>query len=433
MNSMRFVLSIVGVVLIWTTPLQAKTIYDQAGLFSDDEVAQLTIYHAKLLEEHDIDYRIVTIKGTEKSSDLGILSNKAFKKTKTGSSSTSGKGLLLVIAPNSDQVRLEVSRTLEHIYTDSFVAYLQTRQMVPFFTDGHVANGILATTELIFTRAQEAKQNRDFMPPSKAASSGAGAQTDAKIGAGKENAPAYQSKETAMPKKEAQKEPLTPTQVVALYHQAMKNRDARPDLPIYSAKAREMMKNWTMTPAQMDNLSKTMASCQQDKELILLKLAVVRYNVAQRQCSPYFLIFEEGAWRIHLFVINELIRFNHNNEWHLKPKTINPFGFGFGDWVFDKNRYPHPTKTAKLRWQMATNEMYDGNTYVTWVGENSAAQKMGFQYGDRIVSWMGETRINYANIFPLMGLSKPGEKIWAMIKRDGKEMRLNSVAPPYKR
>ena len=409
--------------LISSSIIYASKVYDQANIFTDNGEASLSQYHQRLLEKHDIDYRILT---TTTEENLSLYTNQAFRQLHIGTSSKTGRGLLLVLDPVQNQVRVEVSTSLEPIYTDSFIAYLQTRQMVPYFAKGHILTGILATSEMIFTRAQEAERGMEFLPPSRATSVGGGAQTAANIGAGQQAIANYKSRKTVR----VNTNNLTPTEIVGLYHQAMKNRDARSDLDIYSKATRETMKHWVMTAAQMDNIAKTFSSCEQDKERILLKLAVVRYRVEQRQCSPYFLIFEEEAWRLDLASMTSLIGFNHNNEWHLMPGVYNYYGFGFGDWTFDEYRYPHPLNAKKLRWKMSVITMYDKKTYVDWVKPGGAAYRLGFRYGDQIVSWMGQTVINHDRVFPLMNQSRPGEKIWAVIHRGGVPVRLNGIMPP---
>ncbi|WPL19718.1 hypothetical protein Thiowin_04860 [Thiorhodovibrio winogradskyi] len=79
---------------------------------------------------------------------------------------------------------------LEPIFTDTFAAYVQQRQMVPFFQSDRVLEGILATTELLYSRALAAQAGENFDPRKlDAASSGAGAQTAARIGEGDDNDP----------------------------------------------------------------------------------------------------------------------------------------------------------------------------------------------------------------------------------------------------
>jgi len=95
--------------------------------------------------------------------------------------------LLLVVDPENDLVRMEIGRSLEGVYTDAFVAYIEQRQMVPFFQANRVADGIFATTELLAGRANEAIQGEEFDPVTVAGfekSSGAGAKSRAGIATG---------------------------------------------------------------------------------------------------------------------------------------------------------------------------------------------------------------------------------------------------------
>src|SRR5690606_29426970 len=150
-----------------------------------------------------------------------------------GEQSRRGRGLLLVIDTALDRVRLEVSTSLEGVYTDAFVAYVQNRQMTPFFRESRVADGILATTELIVGRAQEAGAGLAFAPPMAPARMGGGATTAAGIGAGRAEAPsAARAGEASAP---TETSGLGPLEIVDLYLRAMAARDARRDLPFYSA------------------------------------------------------------------------------------------------------------------------------------------------------------------------------------------------------
>ena len=67
-----------------------------------------------------------------------------------------GRGLLLVVDAEGERVRLEVARELEGVFVDSFVAFIEREQMAPFFAAGRVGDGIVAASELIVGRAEEA-------------------------------------------------------------------------------------------------------------------------------------------------------------------------------------------------------------------------------------------------------------------------------------
>jgi hypothetical protein len=70
------------------------------------------------------------------------------------------------------------------VFTEAFVAYLEQRQMAPFFRENRVADGILAATELIVARAEDAAAGRAFAPPRAARITRGGGATGPSTGAG---------------------------------------------------------------------------------------------------------------------------------------------------------------------------------------------------------------------------------------------------------
>jgi uncharacterized protein len=113
----------------------------------------------------------------------------------------------------------------------------------------------------------------------------------------------------------------------------MKKRDGRPDLPLYSKARRAMMANWAVTPAQMDNVVKTFATCPQAELKIIPgdKLAVLRYPPAERECSPWFLVREDGMWKLDLTMMQRALRFNNRNQWRFDPKVSHEYKPAFAE------------------------------------------------------------------------------------------------------
>jgi uncharacterized protein len=310
----------------------ARSVVDGAQLLNDGERRALAGYHDRLLADHDIDYRVTTARA---DGDLNRASHEAFVALGVGGRSDSGRGLLLLIDPSADRVRLEVSGALEGVFTDAFVAYLEQRQMVPFFRENRVAEGVLATTELIFARAQQAAAGQAFDPSAAATLSlGGGASTAARIGAGADRTWA-QGRPQVRPE-------ATPEATVVAYLAATAARNGRPDLAVYSEESREMLGSWTMTAAQMDHLVRTYRSCpggevryggQGDR-------AVIRYAPAARQCSPWLLRREGGRWALDLAAAGQVIRFNHRNHWRMPDPDGHAYAFAFTDWRFDRHGFP---------------------------------------------------------------------------------------------
>ncbi len=304
---------------------------DDAGLLNDAEGRYLADYHRRLLEDHDIDYRVITRAG---AGDLNQFAYDAFRREAVGSLSGTGRGLLLVLDPVADRVRLEVGAALEGVYTDAFVTYLEHRQMVPFFRTGRIADGIAATTELIVARAQDAREGKAFDPISASYSLGGGATTAARIGVGPDDALATGRRDAGPA--------ATPETAIDLYLEAMHARNARRDLAIYTRATRAMLEDWTITAAQMDAIARAYASCGQREVRYGPggERAVVRYAIKERQCAPWFLVRENGAWRLDLAASKDALRFNHRNQWRLALRHAAGYGFGFSDWRLDTNGFP---------------------------------------------------------------------------------------------
>ena len=310
----------------------AGTVDDRAALLESAERASVADYHAALLAAHDIDYRVFT---TDAATDLERAAHDYFTETGVGSRSVNGRGLLLVIDTAAERVRLEVSTSLEGVYTDGFVAYVQNRQMAPFFAAGRVADGVLATTELIVGRAQEADAGTAFAPPMTANSMGGGASAAAALGTSGDP-----SAELKRQTQRVDVRGLHPQQVVEKYLERMASRDARVDLSLYSTETATMLRNWVVTPAQMDNVARTYRDCTVDGVRINGEAAVVRYRVGQRQCAPYFLRREDDAWKLDLTALSSAIRFNHENQWRFQT-VPNDYRFAFDDWRVDRSGFPH--------------------------------------------------------------------------------------------
>lgn len=309
----------------------APRVADHASLLSQQDIDRISRFHDYLLADHDIDYRIVIDPDID---DLNLFAARYFRERNVGMVSDSGRGLLLVLDPQSNEVRLEVSHALESTFTDAFVAYVEHRQMTEFFAADRVADGILATTEMLIARATNAASGLDPATEGWASTSGGGgARVDARLGEG--TAPRGDDNAAAG-------HGASPAQVLKRYELAMKDRNNNPDLTIYSKQTRDMLSQRVMTPAQMDNVAQSLSRCQAETLFRHENRAVLRYPVEERTCSPYFFLKEDEQWRLDFTVMIDALRFGRNNEWRLIPGYAGPYIFGFMDLRFDRNGYPYP-------------------------------------------------------------------------------------------
>lgn len=144
------------------------------------------------------------------------------------------------------------------MYPDAFFSYIQTRQLAPFFQAGRVADGIVATTELIASRVQEAEAGR-ALALAMAAEHGRRRGADRRRRNGRRSGAAVQAADAR-----DRCDGSAPLVIVQAYLGAMAARDARHDLPFYSASTRLMLRNWIATPAHMDNLARAYRNCRTD-------------------------------------------------------------------------------------------------------------------------------------------------------------------------
>jgi uncharacterized protein len=301
------------------TPIENWWIHDDAHLLTPAEELRLTRYHAALVDASDIDLRILTVDG---AADIDGLAADAFERLGVGHRSRAGRGLLLVVDGSSERVRLEVARALEGQFPDAFVARIERDQMAPFFAAGRVADGILATTELLVARAAGTD---DFASSAGAAASsvGAGAVASTPIASGYERPEA--------PGGPAPTAGSAPETTVASYLAMMNRHDGTADLDLYTLPTREMLASRVVTVAQMDNLVRSYEGCENAQVLTRLDHAVIRYRDTDPGCAPWLL--ERGAdglWRLDLATMSEAIRFDIANRWTLAdPDAAADYAFGF--------------------------------------------------------------------------------------------------------
>jgi uncharacterized protein len=318
--------------------LTPRTLHDAAGLLGPEQREAIEQQHRYLLLDHDIDYRVETASGV---GDVNSWAHARFESIGVGGRSRTQRGLLLVLDPEQDVVRLEVSRTLEGVFPDAFVAYLEQRQMVPFFRADRPGDGILAATELIVARAQNASASAGWADEVWiAGSGGAGARAHAQLARGLD--PTFR----AGPDVRAE---ATPEATVGAYLEAMRRRNANPSLDLYSAASRNLFVERVMTPAQMDQIARTYRSCNAEPVRIDESgtRAVIRYPIDERACSPWLLVLEEERWRLDFETASRAIRFGRGNAWRFDRAVRHPYAFAFEDWTLDRNGFPRAERLAR--------------------------------------------------------------------------------------
>ena len=425
-----FVASISYYVYAQSAPEETEFITDNAHIFSEEDMKDISSYHGMMFDKYDIDYRIIT---TKESVDIDIYANKSFAEGNIGSRSKSMRGLLLVIDSASDQVRLEVSGTLESVFTDAFVGYIERRQMIPFFRLGRVGDGIFATSELLRLRAEEASKGKAFDPSRFKGSIGGGAKTKARINAGRDNTFAEGQEDIAAGD--------TPEETLNRLFLSLKSRNGRSDLDIFTPETRKYMDGMVRTPAQMDNTAKRYKECELDRVVYSEEgqRAVLLHKLSDRSCDPF--AFDKGSdnkWRLNLKAVGSGLGHTFGNVWYLhygrqKESGLYNYYFGFRDYRFgryDEERFRHQGFPYYLRWGISINHVYQGSKIKKIHGEDSYAAKIGLQEGDLILRWEGVEHPHNGAIHHRMTYGREGLDVDIVLLRDGKKHHMIVKTPP---
>lgn len=301
---------------------------DPASLLDGDRRQRIESLHRALEEDLGIRFHLAIL--DEPAEDLPAAAVDLYARKLPGDN-----GLLLLVDPHRQRVRLEVGYGLEAVYTDAFVGYVEREQMAPFFAGGRVGDGVEATVELLVARAlPEMDAVGAPGPPAAHHSGGAGAEISMPPGGANGGAPAAPDAGRFLPQP-------TPGESLRIYAEILAGRVRDPSLPIYTEGTRRFLSGWLVTDAQQrkdyEGLRKHWASAE---ERISGGRAVVRFPVAERAMAPYFFRASEAGWQLDLESMHRLIRFNHLNQWHF-TENGHEFMFAFADHSVDANGYVH--------------------------------------------------------------------------------------------
>jgi len=219
---------------------------DRGGLLKTEQLIHLNNYHHLLLRNLNIHFQLTIL--AESPDDPDRKAVELFDTLGLGETTGGARGVLLLVDPVGEQVRLEIGYDLEGTFPDGFVAYLEREQMAPFFAAGRVGDGVEATVELLVGRSL-GEVPADFQGGKvelKHLSGGAGARSPMPIGDGIQTKPVVENEEdfAAQP---------SPRQTLERYLEILQQHVKDPDLCIYTPESRNFFRKWLVTDAQQDH------------------------------------------------------------------------------------------------------------------------------------------------------------------------------------
>lgn len=411
--------------------LSSRLVDDQAGLLTIEDEKYIGEYHQMLLRRFDMDYRVFTANNLE---DINQFTWKTFQEEEVGRHSKTGKGMLLVIDPVKDQLRIEVSGNLESVYTDAFISYLEHRQMVPFFNLGRVDDGIFATSELIRTRAIQAQEGIEFDPSSVRDSTGGGASAKAGIDAGRDL--------TFVEGKPDVLAADTPEETLQRFFNSMMQRNGRWDLDIFTDETKTHMQKMVGSAAQMDNTIKRYRRCVAEHVIYdqAGTRAVLNHALSNRGCDPF--LFEKGVdgkWRLDLKTLGNALGHTFGNVWYLhygryEMSGIAKYNFGFKHLNFVRpggEQFEHQGIPYYRSYGMGLTYTPEGTVIRSFPKQGGFMEKQGFKKGDVIIQWESIEMPGQRTISSRMEKVRPGLDIYVRVKRGDMYFEKYMKAPPY--
>ena len=130
----------------------SKVLLDEARLLTDI-TESLEGYLNRIRTNYGIEVVLVTLPSIGTGESLKEASSRLFTEWDIGRE-YNGQGLLLIITAQEKEVRLEVGSALEHVFTDLFTGYIETKQLKSYYLSDQLEIGLVAVVEEIEARAQ---------------------------------------------------------------------------------------------------------------------------------------------------------------------------------------------------------------------------------------------------------------------------------------
>lgn len=120
-----------------------------------------------------------------------------------------------------------------------------------------------------------------------------------------------------------------PIMSLAVYIDALEAKDIELIKSMIDQETLRVFDPEKFTEDRMKLEAQTYRNCFDAKVKIHQDRAVVFYSADQKICSPYFMIFENGKWKLDLVTMAKVLMFNKKNEWKPAPNVEHPYLFAF--------------------------------------------------------------------------------------------------------
>lgn len=304
--------------IIKSRPSKKQNVYDYAGLlkFSKENKEEALQFFD---EKYGVEMILVTMPGLE-GHDILTIATTLFTNWEIGAE-YGGKGVLILLADQEKQVKVEVGLEAEAVYTDLFCGYIERKQIKPYFENNQVDLGLSATMEEFIGRAEGRLTDDDIKRKMGGyLSAGAGIKKDIKIGELTKRA-SIEDQQKAFYSARTTSEELAKRWIESL-KQCMND----PFVSMYTEESQILLNN-------RPKMSRSL--CQSQYQLYSqpweikekAKYAVLLYPKGKKQ-GPILMKQTGLGWQIDIWSTSNWIRYDHKNEWYLGGRN-HPYAFAF--------------------------------------------------------------------------------------------------------
>ena len=145
-------------VLFRGRPSGGELVEDYTGVLVDAH-EYVDGYLKMIREQYGIEAMVVSIPNTGKTRSIQEAAVEMMENWKVGAK-YSGRGLILLLVDDTKQVKIEVARELEDVFTDAFTGYIEDKQLKNYYLAGDLGTGLIAVMEELEKRARIKSQHR---------------------------------------------------------------------------------------------------------------------------------------------------------------------------------------------------------------------------------------------------------------------------------
>ncbi|MEW5894816.1 MAG: TPM domain-containing protein [Candidatus Omnitrophota bacterium] len=289
-----------------------ELIEDHAGILAD--MHDYTDDYLKMIRnQYGIEAMIAALPHTGQTRSIEDAAVEMMENWKIGGK-YNGRGLLLILIEETKQVKMEVARELEDVFTDAFTGYIEDKQLKNYYLAGDVGTGLIAVMEEIEKRAR-LKFNGDYDADrvqridDEFITQGAGARRNLeryqpeKVSDAGANYPAG----------------ATPDEAWQTMIRSYKDKARDPDLGVYTAITRLAYRDYTNLPDSFYNEEYEKYANKPYEIIEQGDYAVVFFgNKKGWNNAPFLLSRTSAGWQFDIVRQRKYVRMGRNPDWGIE-------------------------------------------------------------------------------------------------------------------